>query len=171
MSEQVTRTRRKRKVKTAYWTLTRINHKNGYKFVEDFGKLYKMYKKYGDAFKYFCADVLNEAGEYTYRLDEFDHSIYGLKPRWRMKAYRNHKAWIDAEASIKMGYPVILVSRADHKKLYRQGKIDKKEFDTLEYLKRRYPGLYKAREKLIKNQLRRQKKIAKLLRKGKAVPL
>ena len=59
----------------------------------------------------------------------------------------------------------------DHKKLFQKGLIDRKEFDTLEMLKKEYPNLYKAREKMIKNQIKRMKRNRKLIRKGKPVPL
>jgi hypothetical protein len=135
--------RRERKKK--YRIKARIEHRDCIVETEDYGSFTEMYKKYGQReFIYFCADVKDETGQFSYRLDSDEDTGHTLNS---LENYGRHKAWIQPRLRIN-GKRVILVKDAagllgvavvstavhiydepEHRRLHRRG-IEHKHLDN-----------------------------------------
>ncbi len=129
--------RKNRSKKPKYRIRARIVHKDCYVETEDYGTFNQMYKKYGQrGFIYFCADVQDERGQFSYRLDSDIDAGHTLKS---LKSYGRHRAWIQPrlrlngkrvilvkEAAGLLGVAVIataahIIDHDEHRRLHRKG--------------------------------------------------
>ncbi len=112
MSETIVLPKKRRAKKSSsgkYRIRARIDHKECTLDVEDYGTFAQMYKKYGDKCVYFCADVLNELGEFSHRLDTDMDDNNRLESS--LDSYGRHRAWIQPGLYMS-GKKVILVRDA-----------------------------------------------------------
>lgn len=124
MSVTIQKQRKKRSRK--YKTKTQWKHDWKTEEVDDYGTFEEMYRKYGDKFQYWCAEVgvwYNSAYHTWegYRLDGDQTVSYRMvdgkmknvmnRTQWNMSRYRNHKAWISNDLVVE-GKRVILVANA-----------------------------------------------------------